>query len=343
MNPIMNFTYKLSRIFITILLVATGVFCGQTAKAQFSPDSSGFHFDNSILGARAASLANTQVSDAYSLEGIYTNPAAFLFSESNTTLSSNFFYNNYFNTIAENLNAVLIRNNNHLLAAGATIKHNAPSSVAPLQPNVPIRFNQYGLSIFYATKLTPTFSAGGGVSGVYGSTTDDRNWGITTNLGLFYAPSSSVSYGLAYSGLGGRIDNLGAGLHYIYTEELDENGQETESTTLILEKIPHRLELGATFRFPSISKRPDFKLSFANEKIFGEPGLIYKVGLELFPTEILAVRGGYFFSPIASGGRLGLGVFIRNMSLDYSFSQTTIGVEGYSHQLSISIGLFSSN
>lgn len=334
-------TKKIILIWLLTPLMAFGAFYSKEVKAQLSSDSTGTgaYFSHLNYGARNVALANTQVSDAYSLEGIYTNPAAFLFSENRTGFSTNFSYNHFHNVASENLNAVLVRNNRQFLAFGTSFHHNSPAGFTPMRPKAPVYFSQIGTSVFYAKMLTQTLSIGGGLNGVYGYTEKDWNWGITSNVGLFYAPSSSVSYGLAYSGVGGGFENLGARLRYSTVEESPGEGEEISSTALLIDRVPHRLELGATFRFPSMSKHPDFKISFANEKIFNEPGLIYKVGLEIFPEQLFAIRGGYILSPYMNGLRLGLGLLVGNMAVDYSFAEKTIGVEGYSHQLSISIGL----
>lgn len=336
---------KLTQTILSVLLVGIGLFHGESVKAQFSSDSTGMYFSNLAYGARSISLANTDVSDSYSLEGIYTNPAAFLFSENNFRVSSNFFHNTDHNVTSENLNAIITRSNQQFLAVGTSFHHNNPSGFTLAQPKTPVQFNQFGASVFYASLLTSTLSIGGGLSGVYGYTEDDWDWGITSNLGLFYAPSTSVSYGLAYSGVGGRRDNLGAGLWYAPTQDpgSSEEDELDNSTVINLARAPHRLDIGATFRFPAMSPQPNFKISFANEKIFGEPGLIYKVGLEIFPSEIIALRGGYLFSQYLSGLRLGLGFMLENLTVDYSFAETTLGVQGYSHQLGVSISLPTTN
>jgi hypothetical protein len=124
----------------------------------------------------------------------------------------------------------------------------------------------------------------------------------------------------------------------LYTYTGTDNGQsDAESTQLELKRLPHRLEIATTFRFPTMARQPDFKLTLANEKVFGESGLIYKAGLEVYPHEVLALRGGYSLSSFTSGGRIGIGLFFGSVTLDYSLSEPITRPYGFSHQLSISM------
>lgn len=317
------------------------VICSQNADAQFTSDSLGFHLMDSVLGARSSSLANTQVSDSYSLEGIYSNPASFLFSETNTKVLVNSFYSPYYNVVAQNITGVIKRNDRHYFALGGSLKHTGPEIDPFPKPTRFLNFTQIGLSLNYATMISSTFSMGLGLNSVYGITDDVSDWAIRSRIGLFYAPSPSVSYGVSYSGFGSsRYTNLGGGLLYSYQE--NETG-EGNGTTLLIERAPHRLEIGTTFRFPTLSNQPNFKLSFANEKIFGEPGLIYKGGLEIYPFDLIALRGGYFYSPYAQGGRAGIGLLLSGVTIDYAFANSLIGINGNAHLISISLNFSTQN
>ncbi|MEX2396288.1 MAG: hypothetical protein WD491_04640 [Balneolales bacterium] len=307
-------------------------------RAQLLTDSGNFHFGNSQLGARSSALANTQ--DAYSLEGIYRNPAAFLFSPSSTSMMANTFYSHTYDIAVENVIGVINRSENNLITVGATLQHNGLSQIYSGSQDFPLNFTQYGLSASYAVAVLPSFSIGAGASGSYGTTGDDSNWTLASNFGVYYTPTSSLSYGISYSGLGSGLEHLGDGLLYVSS---DKPTTDKHRTDLLLNKMPHRLEIGATMRFPTISREPDFSLSFANEKIFGESGMVYKAGLEIYPGNHMALRGGYIHSPFADGVRLGFGLFLGKLTVDYAFSQAIVGLEGNSHLLGLSLGFASTN
>lgn len=326
------------------ILTLTCFWVGSQAYGQASQDTTGFHFNGSLIGARSVALANNSVSDAQSIASIYSNPAAFLFSESQTTLSANLYYNQHYNVTVENAITIPVRNDQYMLALGATIQHPGPVNFLASPHPSHLNFNQYDFSVFQAIKLGSTFSAGVGVTASYGQADEQEQWAVLSNAGFFYAPSASLSYGLSYSGVASEVINNGGKLHYypVFNETAIGTGQ-AGTTMMVQEQAPHRLELGATFRFPSMSRKPDFKLSMSNEKIFDRPGLIYKAGLEYFPTEVLALRGGYFISPGISGGRLGLGLFVGRLTFDYSFAESFIDVRGNSHLISVSFEFIPSN
>ncbi len=350
----------------TILFTSTILlFEVRTTNAQFQYiyyDREAFFIDNSLLGARASGLAYTQVSDPYSLDGIHSNPAAFLFSDNRTTVSTNLYYSSFHNIVAENITAVLHRNPRNLIVAGFTLQHEGPSSSSSrhIEPEIPVQFRQYEGSIHYARKVGSNISAGGSLYGSYGTTDLHEEWAFYTKFGILYAPAPAVSYGLTYTGsFGIEAGNMGSFLTYRYripAQEVDspENGVDENSgsetlkdgrsyTLLSREGMPDRLEIGATLRFPSYTDHPNFKISFANEKIFDHPGMIYRAGFEYFSFTPLILRGGYFYSPIKSGLRTGFGLNLGWMTIDYSFSNKDIGIQGNTHQVGISINFTSAN
>lgn len=312
----------------------------QPLLAQVNVDSSAVLYNNEFLGARSTSLGHTQVSDSYSLEGVHTNPAAFLFNRGNMSVTSGLFYSGYSNIMVEHLSGVLIHNDLHLLAAAITHQHNGSENLSlNTQKDILLEFTQYNFSLYYATKLTSTLGIGGGISGVYGSTEFDSKWAANSNIGFYYTPSPSVSYGLAYSGLGGNSNNLGANLRYTYNDHLA-SPDRPPGTQITYESLSHQLEIGATFRFPTLTDQPDFTLSFANKKIFGTEGMIYKIGLEFFPTSPVVLRTGYYFRNEGLNGlRAGFGLRAGSAMIDYAFSGAMTGLNGNAHQVSLSFKL----
>jgi hypothetical protein len=88
-------------------------------------------------------------------------------------------------------------------------------------------------------------------------------------------------------------------------------------------------------RYPSARQRQIVSIAFANEKIFSQPGLLYKIGLELWPLRFLALRSGYIAGGEAGIARYGIGVKSDILGIDYAFSPASF-YEGF-HQFTISI------
>ncbi|MFZ5516242.1 MAG: PorV/PorQ family protein [Candidatus Zhuqueibacterota bacterium] len=67
--------------------------------------------------------------------------------------------------------------------------------------------------------------------------------------------------------------------------------------------------------------------------------LVAKVGVELSPVKLLALRGGYSFGPMnqelsrSAGLATGVGIRLQNFSLDYAFNP--MGILGNSHRISL--------
>lgn len=301
-----------------------------TAFAQINTaDSLGFHFNSSYLGARSIALADAQMADAAGINGMYSNPATVLFARSRSQLTGNSLYNPAYNVMIQNLTTSLVSSDNTFLGLGVGMQHQGYSPLASTSSPY-LLFNQYDLSVAYAGKLHPTVSIGTRIDVSYGKTGDSESFASTAALGFIYTPSSSVSYGIVYKGTGYTNKEIGSGLYY----RTDNDG----TTTLSRHELPHRLELGAALRFPSQINESTFVLTFANEKVFGEPGLIYRGGLEVFITQALSLRGGYFYSsPKANGVRMGMGIDFFPISLSYSYAPDNPELIGQFHQLGISV------
>jgi hypothetical protein len=76
-------------------------------------------------------------------------------------------------------------------------------------------------------------------------------------------------------------------------------------------------------------------LSLANEKIFGEAGLLYKGGLEVCPFAFLALRWGYLAGLNVALARYGAGIRTDVVQLDYAISPSLNDVQF--QQLTLSI------
>lgn len=331
MNQFLQAYYlpRISIIFLGILFVLL-LFVTDTSNAQVNlpPDSTGFHFWYSSHDARSTAMANATVADPLTINEFNSNPASLPFNPRLPDITTHSIYNASRNVLIENITGSIKMRQNRYLSIGVTFQQSG-LSFSPLVNTNQLSFSEYSLDLAYTQLVSPTFSFGAKVSSTYGTTEQNDAWTANASLGLFYAPTSSISYGIIYKGTGYQTDWLGSGLQYSRLVG-------SEHTDVITAERPHRLELGATLRFPSLSNYPDFVLSFTNEKLFNMPGLVYRGGIELYLIESIALRGGYFHSSYIQGGRVGLGLHFNPISIDYAYAPTNLELTGQTHQLSIS-------
>lgn len=304
--------------------------CHGYAQTPAPSDSTEFHFWYSTFDARSMALANATMADPLSSSGLYSNPGLLPFNSNQPGMVFHSAYNSQRNIFTENLTAPILNRNNKKLLLGATLLHNGPDRVLPTN-NRQLLFTQFNVDIAYGQMLAPSISMGFKLNIDYGRTETANSITSNASLGFIYSPSPMISYGLVYKGTGYQNEWLGSGLSYYRT------GQEATQITTI--ELPQRLEMGATLRFPSLTEHPDFVLSFSNEKLFGEPGLIYRGGIEIYVLDELSLLGGYFHSSMVKGGRVGLGVLFESMKINYAYTHNNLDLSGKSHLLSISINI----
>jgi opacity protein-like surface antigen len=271
-------------------------------------------------------LANATIADPMSSSGLYSNPALLPLGTNMPTLSVHSGYNSPQNLLTENLTVSFSDNEDQKLLLGATLIHNSSAHIS-LNNTRQLRFTQFNIDLSYVQKLAPSFSVGLKLNTNYGSTVSANSYTYNTSLGVIYAPSSMVSYGLVYKGTRFQNEWLGSGLLYFKTDE----GQTQISTV----ELPQRLEIGTTLRFPSLAETPDFVLSFSNEKLFGKSGLVYRGGIEIFPFKKVSLQGGYFYSAFVKGGRLGFGLHFDPLKINYAFTNNNLDQSGKTHLLSV--------
>jgi hypothetical protein len=310
-------------IFLGAFLLFPGIGYGQF----ISTDTTEYRFWYSGFNARSSAMADANVAEPSDLHGLYSNPATLAFSDHGPNLTNNSLYNAAREVLLENITASLSHTKNYRLVGGITF-HSTLMNNRALPSLNRMQFSQLDLSLGYAWLLSPSLSAGIAVNSLFGKTPNSRIWTYNASFGLLYAPSSQISYGIVYKG---------AGMHngWLGSEPVYRFGNSGETTVYSMQ-APHRLELGMSLRFPSLDRSPDFILSFANEKIFGVAGLLYKGGIEIYVQDFMALRGGYFWSPFSSGTRTGVGFFFDGVTLDYAFAPTSFDLNGRTHQLSLS-------
>lgn len=298
------------------------------AQSSESSENPGYQFWYATFDARSMSMANATSADPLNPNKLYSNPGLLPFNPQKTALGFHSSYNSTYNVLVENITSTAFSGKDKKMVIGATMLTNSNKTI-PSQPATQLSFTQFNLDVAYGQMLTSSLSMGVKVNVDYGKTEAGSAYTTNASVGAIYAPSTIVSYGLVYRGTGYRTEWLGSGLSYI--------GSAQGPTQISATKLPHRLEIGTTLRLPSMAEYPDFAISLSNEKLFGEPGLVYRGGLEIYFWDKFVMRGGYFYSSFVQGGRVGAGFVLEPLKINYAFANNTLDQNGRNHLLSITL------
>lgn len=271
--------------------------CGGLASATMGQVRS--DFDNLFSpGARSSSMAQAVISDPYDAGTMFQNPAAL------TVLQSGSIFVDHRAQVGRNLAG---QTAGFVVPLGEENKFGLAFSALHrgsllLPGGIESKGSLYSMEIAQSIALAQSFSAGvmAGVGVLRSEAADLMD--VTSVLGLHYSPSPEINYAVTLRGLGVRTA--------LKSTSLDET----------LETPPATLGLGMSMRFPPLYDRQDFTIALANEKQFGTPGLTYRLGVEYYPAQILALRAGAVSGPSETGWRLGLGIRTVVMLLDLAFA-----------------------
>lgn len=276
--------------------------------------------------ARTLSLAGATVADATRLTAININPASLTFVKHQNLVQLNISQNWNNDMVLGNMTFPIFRNNNHGIAGQVGIHQSGIESPEFIRDNTLERpdISLYQFDLAYAYSLDNVLSFGIQNHFSFAHTQDHQSWTYFPTFGMLYSPSQSISYGVAYRGLGRNV---------FYRVQNDR-------TLLESEYQKNSLELGATLKFPVDTDQNYLALSLANEKRFEEDGIWYKTGLEVKPASFLLLRGGLLFRPEDEiyAGRFGIGIVTSMLELDYTLSSVDRLYENY-HQLGLTIHL----
>ena len=207
--------------------------------------------------------------------------------------------------MSENASIPFILGAGEAIGIGVTVDH-----VGYIGDNSPANFRamQYGYDIAYGREIIPTLSIGAGIGVRYGRSDVSSLLAVSSTTGIIYSPAPEISYGAMFTGLGNGI---------VYASDL-------KTTSLSTARLPRKLLAGLTLRFPGTLQRTIFTISAANEKIFGEDGIRYMGGIELYPVRFLTLRTGYLYTNAFAAATFGLGIQLGGMHLDYSISPSRV-------------------
>jgi hypothetical protein len=289
---------KRSRKIIAFTLVQFMIGCLYTHSVD--AQSSYFNSRNALIGARAASLADALIADAYDANTMYSNPAALVhLTKSSLVLNHN--QERYFDGMTENVGLPVRTGFSEAMVFGLSISH---IGYLKKVTTTNIRPFQIGYDFAYAREIMPTFSVGARIGVDYGQAGRTNLLGASASLGICYSPSPEITYGAAFNG-------IGTGIHYNISGG---------TTAIRLDNLPQSLQAGVAMRYPAIPNQNIVLVAISNEKVFGQTGIQYSGGIELYPIQFLAIRGGYTVKNLEKSGRVGFGVRLGYGNFDISFS-----------------------
>ena len=282
------------------------------------------------FSARSGAMGDATIADPTDISIININPAGLSFVDDRKVVQLNISQNWENNLVLENITFPALRIKNHTLGAQFAIHHNQGLEALNLlghasQLSPKLSMNQ--LDIAYAYSFMDKISIGilNSISFAYNSLY--QVWTYNPTFGLLYMPSESMSYALAFRGLGDTPSYL---VH------------NASMTSLASYDLRESLEFGISLALPvySSSGNKSVTLAVSNEKQFGIDGSWYKMGVELTSIPYLAFRSGILYQSNQEilAPRFGLGILTDIVALDYTISHSKDLYERY-HQLGLTIHL----
>jgi hypothetical protein len=151
-------------------------------------------------------------------------------------------------------------------------------------------------------RITRDFSAGLLIDVLHATTDVDPIWGVSAGAGLAYAPGRFYRFGVSVRGFGPDYD--------LNTPVLPVDA--------LSPVLPRVLALSAAFNYPFGTTRK-LLLVYQSDKIFGQPGVLYRMGAEYAPAAWAALRVGMNVRDAVTEPRAGVGVTISPAAVDYAY------------------------
>lgn len=280
------------------------------------------------MSARTGALGDATVGDPTDISVININPAGLAFVGDLSSAEVNIAQNWNNNVVMENFTLPAIRYYAHTFAAQFSLQHDRGLNSFNLLGTNPMpqpKITMYQVDFVYAFTIEDVLSIGVLNNLSYAENSIAQFTTYYATLGMMYAPSQSISYGIALRGLGRSV------VYDVVTRS---------QTILGSQDLRESLELGATLQFPVDTDETYLSLSMSNEKRFGEEGIWYKAGLEVRKIPFISLRAGILFQPETDvyAPRFGLGIISDWIDLDYTVSYSSELYERY-HQLGITLHL----
>jgi hypothetical protein len=151
-------------------------------------------------------------------------------------------------------------------------------------------------------RITRDFSAGLLADMLHATTDADPLWGLSAGAGLAYAPGRLYRFGISVRGFGPDYDLKNPVL------PVDE----------ISPVVPRILTFSAALDYPLGASRR-LLLVYQSDKIFGQDGVLFRLGAEYVPAAWVALRAGMNVRDAVAEPRGGIGVTVLPLALDYAY------------------------
>ena len=273
---------------------------------------------------RSVAMGEATVADVTVSSSMNLNPASLSLTYQRNTVHLNLIQDWRTDIVTAGLTTPIIRFGTHSAIMQLTLHQSLDDPPVQIGNPLPLRprITVVQIDLAYSINLKNTVSFGILNSSSLAKSRDGQYLTNYSSIGVIYAPSRSLSYGLVLRGLGRST-----------TYEILDTGQ----TILGSQVLRTSLELGATLHYPVEADHHFLSISFSNEKIFQERGIWYKTGAEWHIVKYLALRSGLIIHPEDRLfiPRLGTGLRLGQLSLDYSVSPRN-RIHEHFHQFSIS-------
>jgi hypothetical protein len=252
------------------------------------------------IGAQMIAFGDGHSASAYDVSCMFSNPASLSFLRAPTmTINRTRFWSS--GVITDNIAIPISIAKIHTLAVGATIDHAGYNQ--PLPENAAVEFQDYGFDLGYSVTLIPTLSVGLQASGRMVSQDGIDYTGGWVSVGAYYFPQPGIRYGA-------HLQGFGSGFEY------DHDTSRTRILTGI--QLPKCIEISAEMQYPAQSHAPVFVLAVSTERNISDKISRIKGAMEIMPWHFLSARVGYVTSDGQRSLRLGLGVHVEGLRLEYA-------------------------
>ncbi len=307
------------------------------------------------VGARYLAMGSSQIAAVSGLDAVFWNPAGLDFAQS--TANAMFSYRKYFADMSIN-NVAVSTKFGDLGSIGLSFNSFNIGDIDVTTIDQPDGTGQivsptyFVLGLTYSNKITDRIAVGVNFKLVNESFGRVSASGFTVDAGVQYRDLMNVK-GLA---LGIAVKNLGGSLKYDGNGTFisaSQTGSDREPTWVKIDAasnpMPSEMSLGVSYKaeLDDVNSLIIATTYTNNNYTFDD----YKVGMEYSYDDILYLRGGYIYSPLATddnpnifgtysfGAGLNFMKFTNiNLSLDYAFVPMAVDYFNENHVFSLRVG-----
>lgn len=171
-------------------------------------------------------------------------------------------------------------------------------------PDVRQRGFEISVGFSYGRRISRDIGVGVGIRFLSATTDIITVKALAGDIGLSYVPGKYYRFGFSLRGLGTDYDTRKP---IIPTDVQSPN-------------LTRSLSIGVAFDYPFALHTQRLLLAFQNDKLLGQSGILYKMGIEYQPVEALAFRCGGLVRQKQVVLRWGFGLKFEGVGLDYAYS-----------------------